>query len=186
MEPFNLRVDNKLSLHVCDLSAAEAIYRRIDANREEFAQWFTWVNRTHRVSDVRHYLEKCIIGYAQGTSLECVIRYNNKWVGCVGLMDICVENRTAEVGYWLIPEARGQHVMSRSVQALVRYGFDRRGLHRIELCCAPDNDASRHVALATGFTHEGTRKQASWIRGYAEDVEVYRLLRSEFDQLQRQ
>ncbi|MFF7141597.1 MULTISPECIES: GNAT family N-acetyltransferase [Streptomyces] len=61
----------------------------------------------------------------------------------------------AGVGYWLLPEARGRGTVTRAVELCVRWGFDRLGLHRIDLGHAVPNTASCRVADRCGFMYEG-------------------------------
>jgi RimJ/RimL family protein N-acetyltransferase len=63
--------------------------------------------------------------------------------------------RSAEVGYWVAPPARGRHVARRSVRQIVAWGFAEHGLQRVQLMADVRNTASQRVAEACGFTREG-------------------------------
>jgi RimJ/RimL family protein N-acetyltransferase len=79
-------------------------------------------------------------------------------LGSAGLQGI--EHGTAEVGYWLAPEARGRGVATEALAAVCRWGFGALGLGRITWLAYVGNDASRRVAERVGFAFEGT------LRGY--------------------
>ena len=68
-------------------------------------------------------------------------------------------HRSAEIGYWMAPWARGRGVAARAVTALTGWAFGR-GLGRLELLTRPDNPASQRVALAAGYRREGRRRGA--------------------------
>lgn len=63
----------------------------------------------------------------------------------------------AEVAYWLLPEGRGRHLVSGAVRTVVEWAHGV-GIHRIELEHHPDNENSRRVAEACGFTFEGIKR----------------------------
>lgn len=61
-----------------------------------------------------------------------------------------------EVGYWTLPEARGERVAGRATRLVTRYGHARLGQQRIALLHAVANPRSCRVALAASFPYEGT------------------------------
>jgi len=74
---------------------------------------------------------------------------------------------SAEVGYWIGREHRGQGYATEAVNLLVRTGFSRLGLHRIEARIFPGNLASRRLAKRCGFRYEGrlrdeVKKNGRW------------------------
>jgi RimJ/RimL family protein N-acetyltransferase len=86
-------------------------------------------------------------------------------------------DRSAQVGYWSHPKARGRGVLSRATRLAADWalapapqGF---GLRRLYLFSAVSNTASRRVAEQSGFVHIGTERSAAPAgRGY-EDNAVY-------------
>jgi [ribosomal protein S5]-alanine N-acetyltransferase len=67
---------------------------------------------------------------------------------------------TGEVGYWILPAARGAGVAPRAVEAATTWAFEDLGLHRIELVHSVANQASCRVAAKAGYELEGTRRSA--------------------------
>jgi RimJ/RimL family protein N-acetyltransferase len=67
-------------------------------------------------------LDLAITGVADGEML-----------GAIGIGRLDRMLATADIGYWLAREARGQGHMSRAVRLLVRWGFEELGLARIAL-----------------------------------------------------
>ncbi|MFC7306272.1 GNAT family N-acetyltransferase [Streptomyces monticola] len=70
-------------------------------------------------------------------------------------------NRSATVGYWVLPEARGRHVASRGLALVADWSFGI-GLHRLALDHAVGNAASCRVAERCGFVYEGTLRGAHY------------------------
>ena len=60
-----------------------------------------------------------------------------------------------EVGYWLLPDAWGQGFATEGAQAMVDYGFDDLGLHRIIGVTHRDNKASQRVLMKAGLEDVG-------------------------------
>jgi RimJ/RimL family protein N-acetyltransferase len=87
----------------------------------------------------------------------------------VGLVALTVGKsafRTGEVWYKLLPAHWGQGLASEALAAVLAFGFDRLGLHRIEAGCAVGNAASIRVLEKAGMTREGRKRQVLPIRGH--------------------
>ncbi|WP_051259238.1 GNAT family N-acetyltransferase [Schaalia suimastitidis] len=82
------------------------------------------------------------------------------------------EHQMASVGYVTAPWARGRGLQTQALQMLMDYAFAN-GIHRIEVCVALDNAASRHVAEVAGCTFEGVRRAGQYCRGQWSDLAVY-------------
>ncbi|MFG2881358.1 GNAT family N-acetyltransferase [Streptomyces sp. NPDC048297] len=74
--------------------------------------------------------------------------------------DIDLADGSAEIVYWVLPEARGAGIVAEATRALTRWALDDLGLHRLRLCHSVANPASCRVAEKTGYTLEGTRRSA--------------------------
>jgi [ribosomal protein S5]-alanine N-acetyltransferase len=72
-----------------------------------------------------------------------------------------------EVGYRLLPDAWGKGYATEGASALVRYGFEELGLHRIIGVTHPDNAASQRVLQKAGL------RDAGWGRYYERDLRVF-------------
>lgn len=100
-------------------------------------------------------------------------------LGCVSLFALSLEHKSATVGYWLAPQARGRGVASTAVRLLVTWGFTTLGLARIELTCGPDNEASARVAARCGFVREGVLRSHMPFKGGRRDTVLFSLLPGE-------
>jgi RimJ/RimL family protein N-acetyltransferase len=76
-------------------------------------------------------------------------------LGSVSLHRIDADQLDAEIGYFIVPSARGQGAATRAVQAATRYAFSRLRLHRIYLFHAVANIASCRVAAGAAYRLEG-------------------------------
>jgi ribosomal-protein-alanine N-acetyltransferase len=89
---------------------------------------------------------------------------------------------TREIGYRLFePKLTGRGFVTEACRLLVDYLFSVHQYQRLELLTAPENVASVRVAQKCGFQAEGTLRQAFFINGRYQDVEVFSLLRPEWE-----
>lgn len=100
-------------------------------------------------------------------------------VGTVGYNDFFAFHQRAEIGYALDRSFWGQGVMSASVQAIVDYGFETLGLHRVEAIIAEGNTRSSAVAERCGFHREGTLRDFFRTPGGWADAWFYGVVRSD-------
>jgi [ribosomal protein S5]-alanine N-acetyltransferase len=81
------------------------------------------------------------------------------------------------------PAERGKGATSEAVSLLTKYIFDTKKTNRLQLVIHPHNIASQRVAEKNDFVHEGTMRGAWYHRGLYQDVEIYALLRREYEAL---
>jgi len=88
-------------------------------------------------------------------------------------------NRRAEVGFWVVPWARGRGVLSGALTLVLDWAFGELRLERMELTALTDNAAVAQIARRFGFTHEGTMRKRNLERGVRVDLELWGVLRDE-------
>ena len=77
------------------------------------------------------------------------------FLGQVMLHTFAWEHRRAEVGYWLVPAARGRGAGHAAVSLLVEWAFTTLELERLEITTTVDNSDARALAARLGFEQEG-------------------------------
>jgi len=90
-----------------------------------------------------------------GNSFAVVDSVENTLLASIGLVRFQDGRTIGEVGYWVVPEARGQGVATQATQVVARWAFADLGLARLEWMAEVGNEASRRVAEKAGFTIEG-------------------------------
>ncbi|MGA7476391.1 MAG: GNAT family N-acetyltransferase [Thermoplasmata archaeon] len=138
-------------------------------NDPSVARWTLHVPHPYTKRDGRKWIRNATAGRRSGRwlGLTVVRRSDGEILGGVGLHDLETGRTRAEVGYWIGREHRGHGYATEAVNLLVRTGFTRLGLHRIEARVFPGNTASRGVARRCGFRYEGrlrdeVRKDGRW------------------------
>jgi RimJ/RimL family protein N-acetyltransferase len=100
--------------------------------------------------------------------------------GAAVLWGVDPHNRVAHAGLSLRPSFRGRGLGTDTVRLLCRYGFEVRGLHRMQVETIADNAAMIRAATQAGFTREGTLRQAAWVLGEFADEVILGQLASEW------
>lgn len=96
------------------------------------------------------------------------------------LWGIDLHNRAAHVGISLRPAFRGRGLGTDTVRLLCRYGFEIRGLHRLQLETLASNAAMQAVAARAGFSREGVARRSAWALGEFADEVLFGLLAEEW------
>ena len=169
----------RLILRKMVLNDAEAVFAY--ASNSEVSRYTLW--ETHRsIEDSRAFLEFATQKYENGGEPDwgIVYRGNGCLVGACGLVNWEAEHARAEVGFVLSREYWGRGLMSEAVRAILRFGFERMNLNRIEARCIAENAASARVMEKAGMVYEGTLRQREYIKGAYRDIKLYAILKKGF------
>jgi RimJ/RimL family protein N-acetyltransferase len=169
----------RLILRKMVLNDAEAVFAY--ASNSEVSRYTVW--ETHRsIEDSRAFLEFATQKYENGGEPDwgIVYRGNGCLVGACGLVNWEAEHARAEVGFVLSREYWGRGLMSEAVRAILRFGFERMNLNRIEARCIAENAASARVMEKAGMVYEGTLRQREYIKGAYRDIKLYAILKKGF------
>lgn len=94
-------------------------------------------------------------------------------IGAVRYNRFDTTTRCGEVGYELHPSYWGKGLMSEALDVVVRCGFARFALNRVEAWTLPGNAASDRVLEKTGFRHEGTLRQKGRFKNAFHDLRIF-------------
>lgn len=83
-------------------------------------------------------------------------------------------------GYVLDPRWWGRGYATEAAGALLRFGFEELGAHRLFAHVFVGNDASARVLTKLGLRLESEVRQGTFVRGQWHDVRTYAMLRSEY------
>jgi ribosomal-protein-alanine N-acetyltransferase len=111
------------------------------------------------------------------------LRGSDALLGTAGFWRWDKAHHWAEVGYELRPEHWGKGLMPEALTAMIRFGFERMELHRVEANITPANTASRRVLEKLGFVCEGVKRENWFHDGRYTDTAHYGLLRSDFESI---
>ncbi len=96
-------------------------------------------------------------------------------VGNVNLAEFGEDGRSASIGYWLVPAARGRGLAVVAVRLLIDWGFESFRLERVEFAILPENLASQRVAERAGAVAKGLRERSHHEHGRWWDMSIYEI-----------
>ena len=178
---FEIKVNETTSLKLRHVEDAEVFFNLVDVDREHLRPWLPWVDKTLTVDDSKKFIEECLEDFELKKSADFGVLHEGKWVGSMGFHTIRQRHEWAEIGYWLSKDCNGKGIMTECVKAMINYGFNDLGLHRVQIKCDADNVKSKAIPERLGFTLEGTtREDHKKEDGRFSDGLIYGLLRDEW------
>ena len=121
--------------------------------------------------------------FEKGKTVDFAITHREEGylIGGASLMNINQQSQRAEIAYWLGKPYWRKGYGTEAARAIVKYGFETLGLHRINGRHFGRNPTSGRVLQKIGMKHEGCQRQAYKKWGKFEDFELYGILRSEYE-----
>lgn len=140
---------------------ATTLLNIINQNRDYLMDWQGHFGELKTVDGVMSYLTKRANQIKANSGVCFYIFHNNNIIGRIRFFGI--ENKTCEVGYWLIKSANGNGFMSEALQALETELF-KFGFSKITLDIDNGNTHSENLAKRNGYKLEKVLPMASWAK----------------------
>jgi ribosomal-protein-alanine N-acetyltransferase len=134
---------------------------------ELFVRWQSETPRTHYQLAIVLKQDDTLIG-------DCGLRRRPQ-VEYGGASDL-----EADIGYELDPRYWRQGYATEAMRALVSFGFETLGLHRVWAFCLAANEPSWRLMERLGMHREGQLRQNAQLRGRWVETFVYGLLEDEW------
>ena len=177
---FYRKISPDVELRTLEPSDAEELFALIDRNRDYLKRWMRWVDNIRGVEDCVASRKKALERFAEDGSFDAGIFERGKLVGMASFHEISWLDQQASMGYWLSEDAQGRGLMTMACAAMVGHAFEELKLNRVEIRAVTDNARSRAVPERLGFRHEGVFRKAYQLHGSFHDLEIYGLLREEW------
>ena len=113
----------------------------------------------------------------QNYELAICLKNEGTLIGGIG---IHIQQTNAEIGYVLNPNYQGKGYVTEAAQAILAYGFETLGVHRIFATCRPANIASEKVMQKIGMIREGIMREHWYYKGEFHDSYLYSILANEY------
>jgi RimJ/RimL family protein N-acetyltransferase len=101
-------------------------------------------------------------------------------IGEVSLIWRSTENRQGELGYIFHPDVHGQGFATEASRAILRFGFETAGLHRIYARCDARNAASARVMARLGMRQEAHFRDHTMVKGRWDEELIYAVLEDDY------
>jgi len=158
--------DIALVAELLRLGQPEALPPGAPSSPDEIPRWLAdGVHRPRRDGNGVHLL---MLDRSRGTIVGSISLFHADW-----------EVRSAEIGYGVRGDSRGQGYATEALAALSRWALTEGGIQRAWLTANTDNLASVRVAEKAGFLREGTLRRAGAEEDGLHDLAVFSLLEEE-------
>jgi ribosomal-protein-serine acetyltransferase len=177
-----LKLKNNSYLREFTVSDTDELFNLIDSNRKYLSTYLAWVKNVNHPVDTEWFINKCTEEGREGFPTFGIF-IDEKLAGVISYHVINKANKRTSLGYWIGKSFSGNGLVTMSVKALLKNGFENLDLNRIAIHCAVCNIASQNIPKKLGFTEEGIEREAEIIDGKFYDHVIYSMLKSEFKNL---
>ncbi|MBB6498044.1 GNAT family N-acetyltransferase [Pedobacter cryoconitis] len=147
---------------------------------KELMEFFGIATATE-LEDEKIKFEKGISTYDKSfVYFQLIDKLSHQIIGSCGYFTWYLRHNRAEIGYFLLDAASMQHgLMYEAITEIIRYGFTKMNLHRIEAFIEPSNEPSLKLIRKMSFKQEGHLKEHYFCNNTMEDSLVFSLLKKD-------
>lgn len=116
----------------------------------------------------------------RGIRWGMILKETDEYIGSVGLNNLVLTSKRAEIGYELHPDYWRKGLISEAVNAVLQYSFEELGLFRIGAVTFPENEPSSNLLLKLGFQKEGLLRGYIYQGGVSYDTFVFSILKPDW------
>ena len=151
------------------------------ASDNEVTKFLSW--DTYKSVDIAvDYIENILLKYSKNEIAPWGIEWkeNSKLIGSIDFVYYDRKNFSAEIGYVLNKNYWNKGIMTEALNEIIKFGFDKMDLIRIETRLDPMNVASERVMQKNGLKYEGTLRKKEFLKNKFIDVKYYSILKDEY------
>ena len=130
-----------------------------DACQDPAIQRWTTVPSPYTMADAQAFVGVITPAHwADGTAASFAVKdaTSGRVLASVGLHELNSRDRSAELGFWAAPWARGTGVVTHASRVVCRWAFESGVTDHIRWIAGIGNEASLRVAQKVGFTIDGS------------------------------
>lgn len=147
-----------------------------------YLRYYAWTRRTE--ADVRAFVRGLMeLREEQPRTkyqLAITLPSDGRLIGNCGIRKQSPDAREADIGYELDSRYWGHGYATEAARALLVFGFNDLGLHRIWAWCIAENVGSARVLEKLGMRQEGRLCEHEWMKGRWWDTLIYAILEQEW------
>ena len=132
--------------------------------------------------EVRELLDKYTSSYNKNDCYRwaVILKETNECIGQIAYFLVDNNNNFAEIEYCIGSLFQRKGFATEATKAIIKYGFDKMNLHKVQICHKSINMPSRKVIEKCGFVYEGTLRDFFYENGEYIDRLYYSILKDEF------
>lgn len=147
-----------------------------------YLQYYEWTERTE--ADARSFVQRFVDWQAEEPRLKyqvaITLAEGGSLIGNCGVRLAEAGAEVGDLGYEIAPATWGRGYATEAAEAMMRFGFEELGLHRIWSHTVAENNASQRVMEKLGMRCEGRLRETQWYKGRWWDTVVYGILEEEW------
>ena len=144
----------------------------------EVVRFMPWGPNTEK--DTKEFLVRALVGQIEDprTKFEFAITVTlgDRLIGGCGIRVSSPADRGADMGYCLHRDFWGHGFATEAARALVGFGFEQLGMHRIFATCDTENVTSARILEKIGMQREAHLREDTLLRGKWRDSYLYAVL----------
>lgn len=145
---------------------ARTINRLLRDNRSWLQKWEATVPGFEGPPPAREMIRNVLRLARKDQVAPFVIEYQGTVVGQITVSGLSFGSlASGAAGYWVSESVAGRGVTPTALALVVDWAFTNLGIHRMEVCIRPENEASLRVVRKLGFRYEGLRRRYIHIDG---------------------
>ena len=131
-------------------------------------------------------LARYISMYAQDDKYRwaVILKETGECIGQIAYFYVDSKNNFAEIEYCIGAAFQGRGYATEAAKAVIAYGFDRIGLHKVQICTKEINPKSKRVIEKCGLTYEGMLRDYFFVDGGYIGRLYFSILESEYRERQ--
>lgn len=152
------------------------------ASDEEVTKYITF-KTYNSISDALKRIESVKKNYAELNSpITWAIQDKEtaKMIGSIDFVKWDIKNEVGVIGYVLNKKYWKRGLASEALKEVIKFGFEKMKLNRIEIVCDERNIASSRVMEKNGLKYEGTKREAMLLKNEYVSLKIYSILKNEF------
>jgi [ribosomal protein S5]-alanine N-acetyltransferase len=172
---------DRLILRRFEISDANDMFKNW-ASDNEVSKFLSWDSHKD-INFTKSLLDYWISDYSDEKNYHWAIELKeiNEVIGDIKVFHLKDKNSSCEVGYCLSRDFWNKGIMSEALNAVIKYLFEEIGLNRIVAMHNTKNIASGKVMIKNNMKYEGTLRQAGSLNDSFYDLNVYSILKSEWE-----
>ncbi len=162
-------------------SDADSLFKAVTESINELIPWMPWCSKEYAFKESLSWCELRERFWKNRTEYDFAIRdkSDDSFLGVCGINKINMQERFANLGYWVRTGKTCQGIATAAVPLLAGFGFENLRLNRLEIIVAESNSASRRVAEKAGAVREGLLRKRLIVHNKVFNAFMFSLVRED-------
>lgn len=168
--------DGEISIRRFGHGDAPELFLTVRRSLASLSYWLPWCTEDYSIVDATTWIEHCESAWASGLEYQFgIFDRAGVIVGATGLTGLDATNRSANLGYWVGTEHRGNGFARRAAKLISKFAFYHLKIERLNIVILPHNFASRRVAESLGASLASVQPDRILFQGKLTPAVVYSL-----------